>query len=66
MSRNKTSEINIGDFITIPKLNRTGCVFDIKKSITGPESAISIMLQIDPEKESTMGYRIEDGEFEWA
>ena len=60
----KTSDIQIGDFLKITAWETIGRVASIDQAIMGDDSAVQVRLEIDPDGENTMSFRIEDGQFE--
>ena len=65
-SMKKTSEIDVGSFVSIPAWEQWGMVVGIEPAMFGPESSIVILLQTDPDSDTVKKFRIEDGQFDWA
>ena len=65
-SMKKTSEIDVGSFVSIPAWEQWGMIVGIEPAMFGPESSIVILLQTDPDSDTVKKFRIEDGQFDWA
>ena len=59
----KTSEIQIGDFLTVTAWKTTGRVISIEPAQYGEDSAIRVQLEEDPNGKKVHWYQLEDGQF---
>ena len=54
---------DVGDFITIPAWNITGCVMAVLAADFGSDEAFTVLLQESPDAPTTRAYRLEPHEY---